>query len=531
MNTILLVHNSGDFIWEKTENLYVKGYLSDRNGRFYEKIQLLEYFKGMASLADFEEKVKFANGCFSVIFSEKEDIFVACDSIRTFPLFYASIDGDWKISDDASQFVKSLGLPIINELASHEFLATGFVTGRETLINELYQVQAGELIHFKKKELKRKFYFSYRVSKSSESEYEELRSEGTKVINETFNRFAESLNGRTVVVPLSGGFDSRLVAVMLKKLGYKNVICITYGRPENPEIKISRQVAEILGFEWICIDYTDELIQSYIEDPDFKSFYPFSSGLVSMFYLQEFFAVRYLKEKRLIPEDSIFVPGHTGDFIGGKHLGKYANLLEKESTDVIAERIYTYFYCYKRPSKKKEQILDRIEKNLGEKFTREHDLAYSIQEDWEYKEKLAKFITNSVTTYTFFGYGFRLPYWDKELVGFFRNLPLHMKINKFLYDDILTNEFFEPEGVNFEEELQATEKILKRQILKNKIKRILPQFLLRVFHTKQDNFYYYEITREMVNDMASKGQTIKVYNNSYNSLIIQWYLEKLKSSI
>ena len=532
MNKILLVHNSGGFSWQKTENLFVKGYLFDRNGRIYEAEKLLEYFTGINSFSDLDERVSYANGCFSVIYSDKKELYVACDIIRSFPLFYKKFEGNWIVSDDANGIMKNYGKSEPNDQAWQEFLATGFVTGDETLISDISQVQAGELLQLRNDEVKRKFYFTYRTHFTSDGEYDELRSHGIKVISGTFKRFVEGLQGRTVVVPLSGGYDSRLIAVMLKKYGYTKVICLTYGRPENPEIKVSRKVAEILGFKWICVDYTDDLIRGYINDAYFRNYYPFASNLVSMFYLQEYFAIRYLKEKQLIPEDSIFAPGHTGDFVGGRHLGKYMNLLESESAMSIAKRIFIFMYGFLRPKgRSKDAMLERIEKNLEEKFTGEHDLAYTIQEDWEFKEKLAKFIANSVTTYTFFGYGFRLPYWDKELVEFFGKLPLHMKINKFLYDDILTNEFFEPVKVNFDEELQATEKIMKRQRFKNRIKYFLPQFVLRLFLTRLDNFYYFEITRELSEDMALKGKKIRIYNNSYNSLIIQWYLEELKQSL
>jgi len=176
-------------------------------------------------------------------------------------------------------------------------------------------------------------------------------------------------------------------------------------------------------------------------------------------------------------------------------------------------------------------MLERIERNLEEKFTGEKALAFTIQEDWDYKEKLAKFNANSSSAYTFFGYGFRLPFWDRELVDFFKILPLHMKINKYLYDDILTNTFFAPVDLNFVEELQVSEKVMKRQSFKNRIKFFLPQFVKRAFLTRLDNLYYNEITRQLVNDMSAKGKKIVIYNNSYNSLIIQWYLEEIKEVI
>jgi len=296
MDKVLLIRNNKGFSWQRTENLAVKGYLFDRSGHFFDGSQLLDYFSGIESLTDLDERVSYANGCFTVIFSKEDELYVASDPVRAFPVFYTRLKAEWIISDDADEILKKIETPARNEIAWQEFLAAGYVTGDETLISGLSQVQAGELIQFKKDDLKKKFFYSYRTHISSEGEYDELRTAGISVMEDTFKRFTGGLKGRTVIVPLSGGFDSRMIAVMLKKSGYSNVVCLTYGRPGNPEMKVSQKVAEILGFKWICVEYTEELIRGYLNDSYFRDYYPFASNLVSMFYLQEYFAIRYLKE-------------------------------------------------------------------------------------------------------------------------------------------------------------------------------------------------------------------------------------------
>ena len=51
-----------------------------------------------------------------------------------------------------------------------------------------------------------------------------------------------------------------------------------------------------------------------------KNTYPYVSGLSSMFFMQEYFAVKYLKESHIIPDDSVFIPGFSGDVLAGSHL-------------------------------------------------------------------------------------------------------------------------------------------------------------------------------------------------------------------
>ncbi|MCF8381239.1 MAG: asparagine synthase C-terminal domain-containing protein [Bacteroidales bacterium] len=528
MKRVFLQNNSG-FKWHSTGDCYVKGYITDPKGKLYIGKDLVDYFKEIDSFVDFEERVKYASGAFSVVIKKEEELFVSVDTIRSFPLFYVRVKGSWMISDNPYYLAGFGQFKDANSIAFTEFLAAGYVTGDETLIEGVRQVQAGENIRFKTDDLVSKFYFSYRVARVADEEYAELRKVAGEVIENAFGRFVKSLDGRTVVVPLSGGFDSRLIATMLKHYNYKKVICFTYGRNSSTEVTISKAVAEKLGFQWHFIEYTEELIKDFVNDDTFKNYYLAGSNLTSMFYLQEYFAVKYLKEKKLIPADSIFAPGHSGDFLAGSQLNKHGNLSNQESDSKLVDRIFNIKYCYVRPNKGNAIILkERIARSLQEKFSREGDYAYSIQEDWDFKEKLAKFNFNSNSIYTFFGYEFRIPFWDQELVSFFKYLPLSAKLNKYLYDELIRAEYFESYDINFVRELQPKENEIRKLKVKTKLKRVLPENIKALFLDKKENLFYYEITRILRDDLLKRGIKSRVHSNSYNSLIIQWYLEELK---
>ena len=174
----------------------------------------------------------------------------------------------------------------------------------------------------------------------------------------------------------------------------------------------------------------------------------------------------------------------------------------------------------------KKKIKLRIERSLQEKYTGDRDLAYSIHEDWDFKEKLAKFNFNSVNTYTYFGYEFRFPFWDNHLIEFFRDIPLEARINKYLYNDVLITNYFEPYELNFEKELVVDEKMIQKMKRKNRIKYYLPENINRFFMHKVDDIYYREITGQLQQEALKKGIKMKTFGNSYNSLIIQWYLNE-----
>ena len=279
--------------------------------------------------------------------------------------------------------------------------------------------------------------------------------------------------------------------------------------------------------KWHYIEYEDELINGFLEDGDFKDYYKFGSNMTSMFYMQEYFAVKYLKDQSLIPKDSVFVPGHSGDFIAGSMLNKHGNFSLQESMIEVVERIYDIKYCFVKPNRKYADLLkERIRKNLLGKFSREADFSYSIHEDWDFKEKFAKFNFNSSSIYTFFDYEFRAPFWDLEIINFFKYLPLTAKLNKYLYDDILRGDYFKDYKVNFKKELQPKESDLRKLRYKTRVKRYLPEFIKVLFLNKKEDLFYYEITKILREDLLSKGKKIRIHGNSYNSLIIQWYIEE-----
>jgi asparagine synthase (glutamine-hydrolysing) len=168
------------------------------------------------------------------------------------------------------------------------------------------------------------------------------------------------LAGRTAVIPLSGGFDSRLIAVLMKKLNYENVICFTYGRKTN-EVEISQSVASKLGFKWYFVDYDAIDYIGFTKDEQFLTYAFEYSGAYSMVYLQEYFAVKYLKENNLIPEDSVFLPGHSGDYLGGSYTNRTAKIShDKEYANHFSKRITI---SLKRKIKQKSRLIrEKIKK-------------------------------------------------------------------------------------------------------------------------------------------------------------------------
>jgi len=527
MIRINLEHNNG-FTWYEDKGTYVKGYMY-RSGEYLSGKEIADIFGAVNSEDDLFSVLNDINGCYSIILN-RDQLYMASDPLRIFPLFYTLAEGDLHISDNAYLLQEKRAAGSIDREALTEFQATGFVTGRDSLFESIFQVQAGEMVWGDEKNLNRKFFSSYQAESFLADNYGMLIDRLESTFDNVFRRMLQSIHGRCVVIPLSGGYDSRLVAVMMKKYKYPDVLCYTYGRAGNMDLQASRNVAEQLDYPWVFVEYNDELIQGYLDDPEFLNYYRYSSNAVSMFFMQEYFAVRHLRDHKLVPEDAVFVPGHSGDFIAGSMFLKHGLPDNQVPAEKLVQKIFDIKCIYSRPSgPEKEQLMSRISKSLDEKDMVPDAASYTIYEDWDLKEKFAKFIVNSCNVYSFFGYQYRLPLWDRELTDFFRNVPYVYKLNKKLYDEVLVKRIFELHKLNFENEVQAPAGIQKQEFVKSRLRKWMPFWKRKP--AAMDALFYREITQIMLDDLRSQGKSAGIEGGAYNSLIVQWYIHQLRKNL
>ncbi|MEJ2618584.1 MAG: hypothetical protein P8Z35_26765, partial [Ignavibacteriaceae bacterium] len=224
MSTIKLTKNDG-FSWFKQNEIYVKGFIYSDDKTCLTGPALCNYFKNINNSVDLSNKLSSANGQFSVIIKYKDNIFAAIDRLRSFPLFYAILNNNPIISDDPDEIIKITNLNKINSIREEEFLATGFVTGDRTLLDNLYQIQAGALLSVQNSKINQTFYHTNETSYISKHSYTELYDQLNRILENASKRLTGSLQGRALLLSLSGGYDSRLIASMLKNQKYENVIC------------------------------------------------------------------------------------------------------------------------------------------------------------------------------------------------------------------------------------------------------------------------------------------------------------------
>lgn len=526
------VINKG-FKWYSNKNISVKGFLFDSDNTYFEKEKLLDVFENIKTKDELLKCIQNANGLFTVFIKLSEnDFLLANDIIRVFPVFYSKRNNDIYLTDDIQLILNELKLKELNLVSKNEFLSAGFVSGHNTLINNVQVTQSGEISQICDTEINTEFYSNYYTSSENNSAYNVQKEQLKDNLDSAFKRLAHSFNGRKAVIPLSGGFDSRFIACKLKELGYNNVLCYSYGNLiDNKEKETSQKVAKKLGFDWEFIEYNKDIVGNYMEDEIFSDFWQFYSQFSTAFMFHDYFAVKHFKEKNIIPLNSIFISGHSGDFLGGSQLYKNGGIKKGASFEKIAKSIFNNRYLLaKLNSSDEKEITNSIYLSLQQQFrNNETPLAYSLIDNWDIKEKLSKNNANTTRIYDFFSYEFRLPYWDNSLANFCKTIPYEYKYGKILYDDVL-RDCFKKFDVNFDEGRKLNPEEFKFYQFKQLIKRVIPSKISRFLKPNSDFLNYDLAQSPLKEELKQNGFSIKRLKHR-NSVFTYWQLMQTEKLI
>jgi asparagine synthase (glutamine-hydrolysing) len=416
-----------------------------RNNKLAKKLSTYNYFSDIKTQVGCQEVLIPENGNFAYIVVKNNNLFATVDRTRSTPIFYGYTDKQFYISDNARWVRKKLNDIVLDSLSVQEFYHAGYVTGRDTLFPKVKQLQAGEYLCANNGttgiEVKHKRYYTYLGKDFFKTSINELIPVLDEVFVGAFERLIQSANGRTLVVPLSGGLDSRLIITMFKRLGYEKVIAFSYGKRGNKELRKSKEIASKIDYPWEYIPYTRSLWRNWYYSKEFDNYSSFADSLCSLPHIDDWPAVWMLKEKQIIPEDAIFVPGHTGDFITGGHIPPMYLDCSVMNNEILINSIIKKHYRvnnFKEASKEvQEKIILRIQSRLPNGHINNIEGAGYVFEFFDWQERQAKYIINSLRVYEYWGYDWRIPLWDVEIMNFWQHVPFEYKILKKLYKSYL----------------------------------------------------------------------------------------------
>ncbi len=428
-------------------------------------------YKDGSGVAEYLANVlKNTTGLFSLIVKYGNEFILASDIVRSFPLFYGFNNKGLFITDQLEQYQKENGKFKIDDNNLTEFCTAGFTLGNVTVYQEVYGLKPGEVVTVSRDKIRSIRYFNY-VPAQKPKHFKSLNDMAVELDNvllSCFRRMIE-LNPKVNrwVVPLSGGHDSRLIVNYLYRLGVKNVLCFSYGKPNNVQSSISNQVADAVGYEWHFVEYTEQKWQALHDSGLFDDYLNFSFNGVSVTHFQDFLAVYELKEKKIIREGDIFVPGHTA--VTSRYKKEYGDyntigeaLLDAYNNDLVVSPII-----------KNNDVSKKLGEIGGEYF--DDDLGI-IRAYLHWQEKHTKFIINSLKVYDFFGFKRMLPLWDKGFADFWLACPSIERVGRELLFQVEESVLLKDPVKSIPFAVEKTNNSVS--LFKKGLKELLPQTLI-----------------------------------------------------
>lgn len=366
---------------------------------------------------------------------EADGTVLACvDAVRSIPLFYVATGTGLSLSNNPRRLLSRVR-GTLDDTGLLEMYHAGYVTGENTLYEGIRQLQAGSALLFggRTGELVSWAYHAYmpQLSSSDGSSMSSLVEALGEILDQCFQRVIERVGDRQVYLPLSGGLDSRLIACKLHEHGFTRIKAFTYGPPGNSQSLVARRVAECLDLDWLQVPFDVRRMRDIFHSEARVRYQHFADGLSTLPSMGDFCPLIQLDCAD--PGDVVVVNGQSGDFISGNHLP--VHLLEKGDDGRLWEHIRSKHFGVRPPG---TPGLDPIEERFRarqESLTLEEGLENPLatrHENWEFRERQAKYVVNGQRLYEFLGMDWLLPWWDFELVRFFEGVPLQGYVHRQL---------------------------------------------------------------------------------------------------
>lgn len=390
-------------------------------GVFLDTDALSEKFVEVAStegVVGLDGLVSQLNGNWAAVVVHGDHVYLAVDHLRSIQILYRQDESGFHVFDDMADFRKTHNLEF-DERGVQEYISSGYVYSNRTLFKETYSLQAAERVAVMDGKIEARRYWRYipNIDKPIVAD-DALVERIDKTFEASMRRLVESVGGKRIVVPLSGGYDSRLIVNYLYKLGVKNVLCYTYGVKDNEESYYSKEIASRLGYEWHYVEYTAENRTALINDPSVDDCFRYMCNGTNRYCNQEHIALQTLRDKGVLnTSNDVIVPGYYFDYLAGSKVSLKANNLFAASEMCQWENNF----FPKGHFLKSIRAVKAIFKENGDVS------AHLFYEGWAWQERLAKFIVNNVRDYEFLGFDWRLPLCDRELFALWLTLPYKLR--------------------------------------------------------------------------------------------------------
>lgn len=457
--------------WSRHEGVAVRG-RAFASGLLLEGAELAARFgdaidDGSGSLEAVTSVTATLEGFYAAVIDTDGETILVDDGARSIPLYYASVG----VVSDRGRIVRDAIDADRDPVAESEFLLTRYVTGPETIWRGVFATQPGEVVRLADGEIDRLTYREYWPHGAAVDDGTHRRRLES-ALETALDRLECVAGDRPVVFPLSGGYDSRLLASALVARG-RDVIAFTFGRSGHPDVEVSREVASRLGIRWEFLPYDESIWWEWYHGEAGRDYREQAFGGDALPFLAEVPALHRLLEAGRLPEDALYCPGHTvatpserlpqfasDAGTGGNTTGCGLSSADREVVvpsleglvEYVLDRHYTLWDA--DPTLKRDAFARRISRGLlGDRNAADVDdpaSAAAAYERWEWRGRMATFTNGDLRAYDHAGLEWWLPLWDPAYVRAWERIPLEYRREKRLHSELAVERYRQAADVSSE---------------------------------------------------------------------------------
>jgi len=373
----------------------------------------------------------------------------AVDRVRSIPLIWARAGSCVVVDQEGGRIARRLNLsPSQIDLdAAIAVALAGYTIGDDTLYRKIHQLGPGSFLFVDAAAVETLArHHRWEPWHPDETDSDDLVTPLTALHERLIEKLIASANGRTILVPLSAGLDSRFIASGLREADYNNVVCFAYGTPDNREAVVSRRIGERLGYPWHFVPYSSAAMRAAFASDDHVRFRAKADSLTGIHFPQDYLALKHLIDDGIADTGSIVVNGQSGDFITGNHIPDVLTAAQSNRSHDARRRTVIEALLAKH-FKQWDVLCTPVNMAcLAERLAREIDTIgmptesdrdHGIYEYCEFQDRQAKYVIGGQRVYEHFGMDWRLPLWDQAYLDFWERAPLAAKVRQGLYRSVL----------------------------------------------------------------------------------------------
>jgi len=506
-----------------------------------DKSILTLYEKGRLNLKDF-------NGSFAAAIYDntEEKLTLVNDRYGLIKLFYYHDEDHFCFAPKIRPLLKFGAEKSLRRDAIVDFFLFGYLLGDKTFFKHIHQLPPASILEVSKSGMKLVKYWNYEY----DEEYDVRPQE--ELIEELGALWQEAVERRikkdeTIIIPLSGGLDSRaILAAALRCTTKNNIITFTFGEKGSFDFVIGKMVAEKAGVRNIPLG---------VEKEDFEGQYNISiDDVEGIIDATPYFAIGGYKEMKKYG-DKLYI-GYMGDPIMGSHISsEMLNKKLKSEQDYIEAKNMIF-------EKHTLNDLNDIQGLFNSSYTNIEILIYSFEstlngmkrisnEDmpnycaiWDYIHR-----QNKYTMFTVFRYKecfkYSTPLLDNDLIDFMLKMTPELRLDENLYIQMLLGkypELFElPTKTNLDLRLDAGNiSVISRKVilfLKRRINKTSTMLIKRnIFLNKSKNYIDYDDLlrrdkeyKDYIRKMIEKVEERECFNKKYIEEIWRLHMQGKKN--